>query len=99
MPFIVHTVHDPAQADLRLRVRPDHLAYLEANMGLLLAAGMTLSDDGETPTGSFYILDLEERAEVDAFMAAEPYRQSGILASVTISRWKKAIFAFTRVQA
>ncbi len=66
-------------------------------MHLLLAAGMTLSDDGGTPTGSFYILDVEERAEVDAFLEAEPYRRSGILTSVTIARWKKAIFDFARV--
>jgi len=97
MPFIVHTTHDPAAAATRLRVRPDHLAYLDARMGLLLAAGMTLSDDGETPTGSFYILDVETRAEVDAFLADEPYRGAGILTEVRVARWKKAIFDFGRV--
>lgn len=98
MPYIVHTTHDPAQADLRLEVRPDHLAYLEANMRLLLAAGMTLSDDGQTPTGSFYILDVEERSAVDDFLAVEPYHRSGIVKDIVVSRWKKAIFDFVRVQ-
>ena len=97
MPYIVHTTHDPAKGELRLRIRPDHLAYLDRHMDLLLAAGMTLSDDGDTPTGSFYILDLDERSEVERFMAAEPYNRAGILVNVTMSRWKKAIFDFRRV--
>lgn len=65
-------------------------------MRLLLAAGMTLSDDGATPTGSFYILDVEDRSDVDAFMADEPYCRAGILVDVRVSRWKKAIFDFAR---
>lgn len=98
MPYLVQTTHDPGEVDLRLRVRPEHLAYLDRNMRLLLAAGMTLSDDGATPTGSFYILDVENRSDVDAFMVDEPYRRAGILIDIRVSRWKKAIFDFARVQ-
>jgi uncharacterized protein YciI len=99
MPFIVHTTLDPEQVDLRVRVRPEHLAYLDRHMRLLLAAGMTLSQDGATPTGSFYMLDAEELSIVNAFMADEPYFRAGILTDIRVSRWKKAIFNFARVQA
>lgn len=99
MPYLIETRHDPALAHIREKVRPDHLAYLDRSMTLLVAAGATLDDDGKTPTGSFYIVDVEDRAGADAFIAAEPYFRSGILTTVRITRWKKAIFDFQRVLA
>lgn len=97
MPYLVETTNDPVQSALREQTRPAHLDYLETMMHLLLAAGATLSEDGKTPTGSFYILDVEERVAAEAFMAAEPYSMAGILTSVRYARWRKAIFDFARV--
>lgn len=99
MPFLVRTEHDPVKSDVRERMRPAHLKYLEENMAMLIAAGQTLSDDGKKPTGSFYILDVDTRAAADAFMGSEPYSQSGILRLVEVTRWKKAIFDRQRVLA
>lgn len=96
MPYLVETANDPERPEERTRVRPSHLAYIDARVDVLLAAGATLSDDGKVPSGSFYIIDVNERAAAEAFMAAEPYQQAGLLVSVRYTRWRKAIFNFAR---
>lgn len=96
MPYLVDTVHGDDTAELRERVRPDHLAYLAEHMDLLLAAGAKLEDDGSVGSGSFYILNVEDRAAAEAFIAAEPYARAGLCVSVTYARWRKAIFNFAR---
>jgi uncharacterized protein YciI len=96
MPYLVETTNYADAAATRERLRPEHLDYLARNMHRLLAAGAKLSDDGTRPIGSFYMLDVEDRAEAGAFMAAEPYHEAGICETVTYARWRKAIFNFAR---
>ena len=86
----------PGRADLRRQVRPDHLAYVEANVRRLLAAGAKLSDDGETALGTFYIIDTDERGVAEAFAAADPYSKAGVFGTVTVTRWRKGFFDFRR---
>lgn len=92
MPFIVEATDRPNSAELRARVRPAHIAYLEANLDKLLAAGAKLADDGETATGSIYILATDSRAEAEAFVAADPFVIEGVLGGIVARRWRKAIF-------
>lgn len=90
MPYVIDvTIED--NGPKRAGLRPAHLEYLEANLGILLAAGAKLSDGGE-PLGALYIVDCETRAEAEAFMAAEPYFRNGLCGSVTYSSWRKAYF-------
>ncbi|MBB5754837.1 YciI family protein [Prosthecomicrobium pneumaticum] len=96
MPYLVDTLHHPDSAAAREALRPAHLAYLAAHMGLLLAAGAKLEDGGAVGAGSFYILAVEDRAMAEAFIAAEPYARGGLCATVTYTRWRKAIFNFAR---
>lgn len=96
MAYLVDTSNGP-DLELRERVRPAHLDYLAQNMPLLIAAGAKLSDDGKTPTGSFYILDVDDVESAEAFMSAEPYSASGVVDTITYSRWRRAIFNHQRV--
>ena len=61
MPYLIDATDKPDAAALRQAQRPEHLAYLEANLRRLIAAGAKLRDDGATAWGSVYILDVEER--------------------------------------
>ena len=71
MPYLIDASDAPDRAEIRRRTRPDHLAYLEANVHLIIAAGAKLSDDGQTALGSLYLLDVDERGAAEAFIAAE----------------------------
>lgn len=99
MPYLIETTNDPERPQDRERERPAHLAYLDEVMHLLLAAGARLTDDGKAPIGSFYIVDVEDRAAAEAFIGREPYSRAGLLVSVRYSRWRKAIFNFARQPA
>ena len=64
--------------------------------GKLLAGGAVLADDGATPVGSLIVFDCEDRAEVEAFLAADPFTKAGLFASVAIYPWRKVFFAGAR---
>ncbi|WP_349036537.1 YciI family protein [Pseudotabrizicola sp. 4114] len=82
---------DKAEAGaLRLRLRPAHLEYLEANRHLLLACGAKLSDDGQAASGGLYLLAVESRAEAEAFIAADPFHQGDLFERVFVTRWRQA---------
>jgi uncharacterized protein YciI len=96
MPYVIDATDGSGKADLRQKVRPDHLAYVEANVHRLLAAGAKLSDDGATALGTLYLIDTDERGEAEAFVAADPYSKAGVFGTVTVTRWRKGFFDFKR---
>ena len=97
MPYLIDATDKPDSQALRLKVRPEHLAFLERNLHRLIAAGAKLPDEGEAGWGSLYILDTEDRASAEAFIAEDPFSQAGLFGTVTITRWRKGFFDFKRV--
>ncbi|MDA8416074.1 MAG: YciI family protein [Betaproteobacteria bacterium] len=90
MPFLIETWDKVGQGPLRQAHRPAHLAWLEEQKGLLLACGAKMSDDGQTPQGSFYIVDVDSRSAAEAFIQADPFSQVGLPERVVITRWRLA---------
>jgi uncharacterized protein YciI len=97
MPFLIDATDKPDALALRADTRDVHLAYLEANLPRLIAAGAKLRDDGTTAWGSAYILDTEERAEAEAFIAGDPFAKAGLFADIAITRWRKGFFDHRRL--
>jgi uncharacterized protein YciI len=81
----------PGTAELRARVRPAHIAYLEANLAKLIGAGAKLADDGLTAIGSLYLIDTDDRAEAERFVAEDPFTVEGVFSGFVATRWRKAI--------
>jgi len=90
MPYMIETFDRQDAGELRQQLRPAHLEYLKQNKGLLLACGAKLQDDGSTGTGSFYIVDVETRAEAQAFINADPFASGGLFERMVFNRWRKA---------
>ena len=97
MAYAIIAYDRPDGAELRREKRPEHLDYLEANKHLLLAAGAQFADDGTTPIGSILLVDVEERAEAEAFAKADPFNQAGLFDRVNIVPWRKVFFDKQRV--
>jgi uncharacterized protein YciI len=97
MPFVIDATDKPDAAELRASARPEHLDYLEANLPRLIAAGAKLRDDGTTAWGSLYILDTEERAAAEAFIAGDPFTKAGVFGEIAITRWRKGFFDHRRL--
>ena len=92
MPYAIQTTDKPGTADLRLRERPAHLEYLSANQHLLLAAGALIEDDGTGGKGGILLVDTDDRAVAEKFIADDPFTKAGLFEKVTVTRWRKAFF-------
>jgi uncharacterized protein YciI len=97
MPLAILAKDKPNSGALRTELRPRHLEHLGRHAARLLAAGAVTADDGATPIGSLIILDTEDRAEAEAFMAGDPFTQGGLFETVTVMPWRKVFFAGERV--
>lgn len=89
--YVVTCVDKPDSLDLRLANRAAHLEYAKTWADRMVVGGPLLSDDGEIMQGSMLILDVEDRAEIDAYLAGDPYARAGLFASVTVRRYKKML--------
>jgi hypothetical protein len=47
-----------------------------------------LSDDGTEWQGSAMLVEMRDRASVDAFAAAEPFARAGLFDSIEIHDWE-----------
>jgi hypothetical protein len=87
--FILACFDKPNSLDLRMATREAHLAYArEAKM--IKVAGPML-DEGEAMAGSLFILEADDRAQVEAFNAADPYQQAGLFGQVEIRGFRASI--------
>jgi uncharacterized protein YciI len=89
MLYAVFSLDKPGTGALRDATRAAHLAYLERHRDKLVLGGATLSDDGAQKTGSLLLLNVKSRAEIDAFVADEPFTKAGLFRAQTVTRMRK----------
>ena len=92
MPYAIQTVDKASGAPIRAAARAVHLEYLTANKHKLLAAGALIDDDGTGGNGGILIVDTDDRAEAERFVAEDPFTKAGLFEKVTVTRWRKAFF-------
>ena len=89
--YVVYCRDDPTVSkQIRSEYKEAHLAYLEKHQGIIFLGGAMLDEDGETRLGSALILNVQNRAEAEAFSSGEPFRCAGLYASVQITRMRRA---------
>ncbi|ODN70407.1 YciI family protein [Methylobrevis pamukkalensis] len=93
MHFAVTCLDKPGHAHVRAETRPAHVAFLKANAEKFPIAGPFVSDDGASMTGSLLIVEIEDRAALDALLAEDPYAKAGLFETVEIRPWKWTIGA------
>lgn len=73
------------------RLRLDHLRFIARHKDEILFGGPARGLDG-TPQTMVIVHKAEQRREVEAFMASEPYAASGrVFASVSIRSWSQVL--------
>ncbi len=85
MLFALICTDRPNSLELRTKVRPQHLAYL--NSIKTKAAGPFVDDAGHA-TGSLVVIEAADMAGAKALAADDPYAKAGLFASVDIRPWK-----------
>ena len=89
--FVVHCQDKPGATQVRLDNRAAHLEYLKSNLARVVMAGPVQTDDRQGMVGSVLVLDFADRADLDTFLAGDPYAKAGLFASVTVLPYKKVL--------
>ena len=88
MAFMIYCLDKPNHLEVRMANRPAHVEHLIKHERQLVTGGPLLSPDGETMIGSLLVVDMPDRAAVDAFLAADPYSKAGLFQSVTVTPYR-----------
>ncbi len=89
--FVVHCKDKSGAQQVRLDNRAAHLEFLKANLDKIVMAGPVQTDDRQGMVGSVLILDFTDRAQLDAFLAQDPYAKAGLFDQVTVLPYKKVL--------
>jgi uncharacterized protein YciI len=87
MLFALICTDKPGSVELRMKVRPDHLAFLES-LGPAVKGAGPFTDDAGSPTGSLILVEAEDRAAAETAAARDPYAKAGLFSSVEVRPWK-----------
>ena len=96
--FVIFAQDVENSLDLRLQVRPQHLARLTKleEEGRLLVAGPNPKTDEESPehiefTGSTVIAQFESLAAAQTWASNDPYVKAGVYKNVIVKPFKKVL--------
>ncbi|MBI5166065.1 MAG: YciI family protein [Magnetospirillum sp.] len=89
--FVVHCQDKPGHQQVRLDNRSAHLDFLKANLDKVVMAGPVQTEDRQGMVGSVLVLDVPDRAALDALLAEDPYAKAGLFAAVTVLPYRKVL--------
>ena len=72
MQFVVKAYDGPGMLEKRMEVRPRHLEGMNKMSRHIICAGGMLDEEGKMK-GSVLVLEFDSRADLDAYLAQEPY--------------------------
>lgn len=89
MIWAIYCVDTPDSRARRDAHRKAHRAYLDTYLSRIFFSGPIWDDEAFDQRGSIFLIDLNNRAEAEEFVANEPYYNNGVFASVMINRMTK----------
>ncbi|PRY01016.1 YciI family protein [Allonocardiopsis opalescens] len=99
MLWVVHCLDGPDAAEPRERLRAAHSARLKTAPVRALVYGRLMSDDGAAAIGSLLIIDAADRAQVEDFIATDPFTTEGVWQEVRIDAFSSSTNAPIPVSA
>lgn len=97
MPYMIATYDKPGHEHVRDATRAKHLEYLEANVERMIAGGGFWNDEGTSVIGGLILVDVDTRAEAEAFIADDPFTAADLFERVELVRWRQSFLDFKRV--
>ncbi len=91
MHFTIHCLDKTGGLPDRLANYEAHKAYLGSAPVRIVISGPLLAPDQETMIGSFFLVEAETQAEVQAFHDADPFKKAGIWEQVSIHPFLKRV--------
>ena len=90
MQFVVIAYDGEGMLERRMAVRPRHLEGMAALGSHVICAGGLLDEEGKMK-GSALIMDFENRDELEAYLANEPYVQEHVWEKIEVERMNVVI--------
>lgn len=91
MHWIIYAVDKPGMLPTRLANVGKHREYLAAHPIRTLVSGPLVDDTGNDMQGSFFLVEADTRAEVEAFNRNDPFWSLGIWEAVRIHAFCKRV--------
>jgi uncharacterized protein YciI len=91
MHYIITAFDKDNSLDLRMSVRPNHLAYAQEKGITVLGGPLLTEGDDPKPRGSMIIVEVNNKEEAEDFAANDPYNKAGLFEKVSVRRWMGAI--------
>ena len=89
--FAIHCIDKPGVAAKRADAMPKHVAYLDKAPIKNLMSGPLTSDDGTSIIGSLYVVEAENRQQIDTFLQNDPLVQADVWQSINIHAFNKRV--------
>ena len=89
MLFMIHGIDKKDADGIREANGKKHREYVAKFKNSLICAGPTLSDDGETKTGTIIMIDMDDKDRVESFVKNDPYVKAGLFETLTIQPWRR----------
>ena len=91
MLYAVLLSDNPGKADIRPRLMPAHLDFLEEHRAEIRAAGPLMEPDGRG-AGGLWLVEALDAAAVTALVELDPFWPAGLRQSVRVLEWHQ-VFA------
>ncbi|NMO57388.1 hypothetical protein HH310_40230 [Actinoplanes sp. TBRC 11911] len=82
--FFVYGRDHPGSFELKMSLNEEHWSFMDRYGDRLIARGPTVTEDGESSTGSLHIVALASVTEAREFAFDEPYFRAGVFESVLL---------------
>jgi len=92
MMYAVLFEDDASRDDVRPKLMPDHLAFLERKASSIHAAGPLKDTEGDVAAGGLWIVQADSPRSVRSLIEADPFWPTGLRKSVRVLEWTR-VFA------
>jgi uncharacterized protein YciI len=92
MLFVIHATDRKDGMSTRPKFYRAHRVHLDRSADYnvdVVTAGTLVADDGETPVGSIFVIDANNRADADAFVRSDPYHVNKVWETVQTHVYNK----------
>ena len=90
MQVIIKAYDGAGMLEKRMEVRPRHLEGMARLGSHVICAGGLLDEEGKMK-GSALVMDFDDRNELDAYLASEPYVQEHVWEKIEVERMNVVI--------
>ena len=91
MLFVIFCVDKPGHEQVRLDHYEAHKACLATAPYRTVMSGPLVTDDDKIMNGSFFLVESDNRKEVEQFVENDPFNRAGIWESKSIRAFRKRV--------